>query len=111
MFLLTMLLGCESQSEREMRTLVAKLDDPDPTRREQAAKDIGRIGPAAKEAVPALTEALDDDDYDVTIAVINTLADIGPVAVPALIQALGDEDNDVRLHASLALSRINQDSE
>jgi HEAT repeat protein len=38
--------------------LVRLLDDPDPAVRKAAARTLGRIGPAAQEAVPALMKSL-----------------------------------------------------
>lgn len=55
-----------------------------------AADALGKIGPAAAEAVPALTAALTDADWDVRRAAADALGRIGPEAaevVPALTAA------------------------
>ena len=61
-------------------------------------------------AVPALIDALSDEDRGVRKSVVLTLARIGPEAeeaVPALVRALRDSDKYVRGKASHALQRIN----
>ena len=75
----------------------------------EVVRTLGRIGPAAKDAVPALIAALKDEDGDVRMEVVRTLREIGPAAedaVPALITALKDEIWDVRGSAANALREI-----
>jgi len=53
-------------------------------------------------AVPALIEALKNQDEDVRLAAADTLLELGPAAkgaAPALKKALDDEDDDVRRQA------------
>ena len=67
------------------------------------------MGPAAKDAVPALTKALEHEDAVVRRTAANALAKIGPSAkdaVPALTKALEDEDANVRRAAAKALAKI-----
>ena len=62
--------------------------------RASAAVALGEIGPAAKAAVPALTELLRDKDLSVWANAAQALAKIGPdveTAVPILKELLGDE--------------------
>jgi HEAT repeat protein len=57
----------------------------EPVGREAAARALGRLGPAAKEAVPRLTDLLDDRDSRVRIAAAEALGMIGaPAALPAV---------------------------
>jgi hypothetical protein len=51
--------------------------------RKAAAEQLGRMGAAAKHAVPALAKALEDRNQDVIIAALNALGEIGPDAAPA----------------------------
>ena len=70
---------------------------------------MGGIGPAAKDAVPALIKALKDKDFNVRRSAAAAVGKIGPAAkdaVPALIEALKDKDIYVRIGAALLLSRI-----
>ena len=68
-----------------------------------------QIVPAAKDAVPALITALEDENVYVRHLATNTLGQIGSAAkdaVPALITALGDENENVRFTAVHALGQI-----
>ena len=70
---------------------------------------LGQIGPAAKDAVPALIEALKDKDGKARVYAASALAKIDPAskdAVPALIGALKDKDGVVRSAAASALCGI-----
>jgi len=67
------------------------------------------IGPEGKAAVPALIEALKDEDKDVRSCAAQALGDIGPEARsagPALVEALKDKDPAVSFNAVQALSSI-----
>jgi HEAT repeat protein len=73
--------------------------------RQAAARVLGQIGD--RQAIPALIQALQDEDRDVRQAAAEALGQIGdPQAIPALIQALQDEDRDVRQAAAEALGQI-----
>ena len=57
--------------------------------------------------MPALTEALRDEDSNVRRQTAQALGEIkDPAAVPPLIEALRDKDSDVRAAATRALGRI-----
>ena len=77
--------------------------------REAAADALSAFGPDAKEAVPALTEALKHKDAGTRWSAVRALGKIGPdarEAIPALTKALKDEDEDVRKEAKAALEKI-----
>ena len=78
--------------------------------RRYAASALGRIGPAAKEAVPVLVLALKNDkDKLVREYAAYALGGIGPAAkeaVTALTDALTDEDANVHDAAKYALEKI-----
>ena len=88
--------------------LVATLkDDQDKDVRRLAAEVLGKIGPAAAEAAPALAAALKDPDEVVRRLAVEALGNIGPAAVSALVAALkDDQDKDVRRLAVDALGKI-----
>jgi HEAT repeat protein len=69
-----------------MQGLTELLKDKDPAIRSGAARALRRIGPKAKEAVPALTELLKDKDWEVQIAAASALLEIGPEAQIAAIR-------------------------
>ena len=89
--------------------------------RKEAAKTLGRIGPAAESAVPALIEVLQDESPGTVLvheAAVTALGDIGQPAelvVPALIQALQRTDLafnwTVAEQAVRALGRLGSRSE
>jgi HEAT repeat protein len=77
--------------------------------RARAAAILARMGPAAKDAVPALCAALSDDDSETRNEVLFALGAIGPdskAAVPAITRALKDADMNVRYAACYALCQI-----
>ena len=75
-----------------------------------AVEVLTAMGPAAKEAVPALVEKLrSTDDPELRREIHLALASIGPdakAAVPVLIENLSDENPKVRSSAAYALGKI-----
>jgi HEAT repeat protein len=77
--------------------------------RAASARILGEIGPAAKDAAPALAEALKDSDRNVRQNAAQALGSIGPGATataPALIAALQDKESPVRRSAAFALGKV-----
>jgi HEAT repeat protein len=72
--------------------LVQKLGDPEPAVRLKAIRDLGRLGKAARPAVPALAQAVRDRTAGIGPRAAQALAQIG--AMKELIQ--GAQDKDVR---------------
>jgi HEAT repeat protein len=82
---------------RPLSELIADLKAAAPATRNAAAYEIAGLGPAAKPAVPALIEALEDPDAAVRFPVTVALGEIGPeavAAVPRLKQMMFEEIND-----------------
>ena len=82
---------------RPLSAWIADLKAAAPATRNGAAYEIAGLGPAAKSAVPALIEALDDPDASVRFPVTVALGEIGPdaaAAVPRLKQMMFEEIND-----------------
>ena len=80
-----------------------------PYSRNAAAYAISGMGPAARAAVPALIEALEDPAATVRFPVCVALREIGPEAkdaVPALTKALDDRNEDVAAMARKAILKI-----
>jgi HEAT repeat protein len=74
------------------------------------ASILGKIGPEANAAVPALIEAFRDEDKFVRRIAAEALANIGPdakAAVPALIETLKDVNEVIRSSAASALEKLN----
>jgi HEAT repeat protein len=71
-----------------------RLQDADPKTRVRAAVELGRLGPEAKDAVPALTKSLEDADPTVAAASAMSLARIGEAAhgsIPNIAALLPNE--------------------
>ncbi len=79
-----------------------------------ALSAISRMGPDAREAVPALINTLTDNQTRIRHATAYVLGRVGPDAMnalPALIRSLKDTDSQVRLSALDALNQIAPDDE
>ena len=79
------------------------------TRQAVVARTLGRIGPAAAAAVPALADELTSEHAHVREAAAEALAQIGPAAepaVPALVRLLTDRPPASRQAAALALAKV-----
>ncbi len=77
--------------------------------RASAAEALGKIGPDAVDATPALVAALYDPGENVRASAAEALGKIGPAAAaaaPALLAALYDRDKNVRASAAEALGKI-----
>ncbi len=94
------------EHERPSEDWVRKLKDRDRYVRMHAVAALGQMGPEARSAVPALTEALADRDESIRQWAAYALGQIGPAAraaLPALREALGDANTFARLKAAEAL--------
>ena len=89
--------------------LINNVTSPDAVVRWYSAEALGRIGPTASEAVPALAELLWDQNPTVQWVAAEALGRIGPLAREAasgLSRKLWDENEIVRRYAAEALGRI-----
>jgi HEAT repeat protein len=103
--------GCGAKAPYEGKTaaeLERMLHDTNPAVQAQGAYGLSLLGPEARDAVPALIEALTKETIVRQNAAL-ALGHIGPdakAAVPALIGALSDSEWTVRRQAALALGEI-----
>jgi HEAT repeat protein len=100
--------GPQSQNQT-IQLLITRLKNADAGVRVNAAEELGRSGVA--EAVPALSDAMNDDYWGVRLSAAMALGDIGNAsepAVPTLAKALRDETPSVRSGAAWALGRIGE---
>jgi hypothetical protein len=79
---------------------IARLRDPDPVRRAEACRRLGRAGLEATMAAPALAALLGDADADVAVEAAEALGRIGGVL--PLLTALKDKSAVVRANAARA---------
>ncbi|HEX4608557.1 MAG TPA: HEAT repeat domain-containing protein [Urbifossiella sp.] len=86
--------------------LLRALRGPAPADRVRAARDLGRLGWLARDAIPALVRAVDDDDAKVREAAAQAIGQMGPDALPPLKHLLQHDDKYVRRQAVWALSRL-----
>jgi HEAT repeat protein len=91
---------------------VGVLEDSDEQVYFSACYALGKVGPAAKDAVPALEKKLESKDVEIATAAAWAIAKIDasyPKAaelVPLLAQALSDRKVEVRLEAAAALLNL-----
>lgn len=93
--------------------LAAQLRGNDAHLRHEASRKLAKLGPAAKEAVPALAEALADPDRRVRVHSAKALSEVGIDAQPAvhaLIIALKETDPDGRYYVIKTLSKLDLDA-
>lgn len=86
--------------------LIRALRSRTPTDRLRAARDLGRLGWLAQDALPALIGVLADDDGKVREAAAHAVGQMGPEALPALASMLGHDDKYVRRNAVWALGKL-----
>lgn len=88
--------------------LISALRDPDPAVRAAAARSLGRLSSASREAGTALLSLLRDSDLSVRRAAAQALGTIEGLAalVPAVAALLTDSDPAVREAAAHALSSM-----
>jgi len=96
-----------ADSPEALKVLVNLLNDPDVVITDNAALRLGQMGPAAKNAVPALARYLESHPQGKPFNPITALGYIGPTAsegVPAIVRAL--KDPEFHANSLYALNRI-----
>jgi HEAT repeat protein len=91
--------------------LIQALGGDDTPLRAGAAKALGGMGPAAKEAIPALISNLKHADNDVQREVIESLVLIGADAKPPVIAALSSKESRERSAASMTLAGMGRSAQ
>ena len=86
--------------------LITALSAEDVSKRGGAAMALGDMGPAAREAAPALIANLGNPDPEVQRTVGDALAQIGPETVKPVAEALGSAEARTRQGAALALGGL-----
>lgn len=91
--------------------LIQALGGDDAALRAGAAKALGGMGPAAKEAIPALVSNLKHGDNDVQREVIDALSLIGADAKPPVIAALSGKEARERTAAAMTLAGMGRSAQ
>lgn len=86
--------------------LVDQLASDDKRVRLHAADELGMLGAAAGEAIPALAAALADAYEPVALNAAYALAGMGAPATAALLSALDSEDKDTTRNAAYGLAAL-----
>ena len=86
--------------------LVHALESQAPAERIRAAKTLGRLGWLARDALPALSRVLEDDDAKAREAAAYAVGQIGPDALPILSAMLDHHDKYVRRNAVRAMGKL-----
>jgi HEAT repeat protein len=84
----------------------AALGDPDQSVRDRARRSLGNIGPAAKDAAPALAQVVEREEYGDAYVALHQLVAIGPAAAPELARLLAHPNGVLRHIAADALVAI-----
>jgi HEAT repeat protein len=104
-----------TQPEWIIPELIPLVNDPAENVRRFAAGALGKLGPAASNAVPALSAALNEPSArhpNLTAWIATALGKIGPassIALPRLKELLKDPDPYLRSEAAAAVWRIDRD--
>ncbi|HEX5137907.1 MAG TPA: HEAT repeat domain-containing protein [Planctomycetota bacterium] len=93
------LLVLPAAADDVVAKLKTQLGSSDEGERADAAHQLGKLGPRAKAAAPALTKALGDEASWVADLAFEALRGIGPDSVPALVKGLASSDGEVRARA------------
>jgi len=101
------LVGRANAQDAPLDVLVKHLQSKNKAHRLEALKQLGRLGTAAKEAAPAIGQALRDaEDVDEVSRATATLAMIGPAGVPELTPLFKDARVAHARHAAAALAKM-----
>lgn len=93
-------------SDDPLPELVEALQSPEAALRLRAARDLGRLGPLACEALQELLRATQDADGRVREAAATAIGGMGTYALRELVMLLRHEDKYVRRQTVWALGRL-----
>ena len=96
------------RGDKAVPALIRRLDDPDPIGRAYAAAALGRIGPPARAAVPALKRLMRDESITQVVReqmarALGQIASDQPETIDELLGNLETGDESTRILAAEAL--------
>jgi HEAT repeat protein len=88
-----------------LKPLIAALEAGEGPPRAELVAVLGRVGPDARPALPALLAILGSEETDEALrrAVVQALSEIGPIPEPDLVRLLKDPNRGIRLAAAQTL--------
>ncbi|MBW4442729.1 MAG: HEAT repeat domain-containing protein [Plectolyngbya sp. WJT66-NPBG17] len=99
----------KSQVDQRMRRLTPMLSAGDTFARLEAIRELGELGSASKDVLPALVREFQDRDWCIRREVARAIGNIGPearTAIPSLVERLRDEDRRVSGEAIATLGKL-----
>ncbi len=111
-------IGCSKKEEivhegKPLSTWIEMLEGPDPLMRFAAINAVGKIGPEAREGIPALIEMIRqtrNSDKKMIVACNKALLAMGKEIVPHMISLLKDDDWEMRRGAAWTLGMLGPDA-
>ncbi|TAG19562.1 MAG: HEAT repeat domain-containing protein [Oscillatoriales cyanobacterium] len=92
-------------SSQEINSLIKKLKSNDERELDTAISELGEIG---EPAIPALIEALQDENLQVRQSATEVLRQSGRPVIPALVKALTNSDVELRRRAAALLKKVSR---
>jgi HEAT repeat protein len=107
-------IGCNRKEEviyqgKPLSAWIEMLEDSNPRTRFSAVNAVGKIGPEAREAIPALIETIRqtrNHDKRILLACNYALLAMGKEIVPSMISLLKDDDWEMRRGAAWILGKV-----
>jgi HEAT repeat protein len=100
----------DAHQDEALAFLVGRLQDRSEARRQQfAALNLGRIGPNAAAAIPALFETLGSPEPEVAMAAVDSLSKIGvprEILLPRLTENLSSHNETLRVNYAARILMI-----
>lgn len=99
----------KSQVDQRMRRLTPMLSAGDTIARLEAIRELGELGSASKDVLPALVREFQDRNWCIRKEVARAIGNIGPearTAIPSLVERLRDEDRRVSGEAIATLGKL-----
>ena len=96
----------QSFGERSLPSYALALQDETPAVREESARQIGITEGEKYKIIPALINAVSDEDFSVRGEVLGALESAKTESVPILIKTMRSEDRQKRVNAAMALGEI-----
>jgi HEAT repeat protein len=107
-------IGCSKKEEvtyqgKPLSAWIEMLEDTNPSTRFSAINAVGKMGPEAREAIPALIETIRqtrNHDKRILLACNYALLAMGKEIVPSMISLLKDDDLEMRRGAAWILGKV-----